>query len=567
MLLRSLALGASGVLLLGLLLGPVWFTSRGLGPDWTVHLFALWKQSRAINALGHPSLFFSTDLQGALFPHYAFYGGSLYAAFGWVASLLGGRTTLAYCLAWTTGTAATFGGWTWLASQAGLRGWRAYVPGLFAITTAYYLTLIYARAAWGEFMATSMLPLAIAAGVWLLRAPRWRVAPLALFLASVVILTGSHNITLVWGAIFVALLGALAVFAFGRSLGGVRLTRVAAVLGVSVLAVAINAWFLAPNLSFAQRTLISAPAGGVDAFWAGTSFFNTPAVLLNPLRHSPVESSTPGLYLQLPVLVIVWLAVVGAVAVPRARATWVRRLAAGLWALFFAYLALHMIKPLWLLTPAVLRYIQFPMRLQPYLAMCLAGLLVLTLVALEQRTGDRTRWVTRANVALGAILAFGLALGVWQAWSAPSFLPTRDLVYADARTPPPSWYDPGLFRDGLGLVVTPPPDRQIAVPFGDGDTLSAELALPPGDGPFRTNIGAGTYLLEVQGLRPVGRTGDGFLVATRVPGDTGATTRVEVAPATSGPVVVGRYLTFAALLAAAALLIGVAFRRSARERS
>jgi hypothetical protein len=63
----------------------------------------------------------------------------------------------------------------------------------------------------------------------------------------------------------------------------------------------------------------------------------------------------------------------------------------------------------------------------------------------------------------------------------------------------------------------------------------------------------------VEGLRPVGRSRDGFLVATRVPGDRGARTRVEVGPAQSGPVAVGRYISLAGLLAAAGLLLGVAF--------
>jgi hypothetical protein len=542
------------------LLAPVLFTSRAFGPDWNNHLYVLWKQSRSIDAMGHPSLFVSNDLQGVLYPQFAFYGGTLYSIFGAIASILGGRVSFAYTLGWLTGMLATFAGWAWLAQQAGLRGWRVFAPALFSVTGAYFLTLIYSRSGWGEFIATGVLPLVIASGVWLLRAPRWRVLPLGLFLGSTVILSGSHNITLMWGAVCIVGVAVVAAVAFGRSLGGVRPRRIATVVGTGLLAVAVNAWFLVPDLVYSSKTLIGTTVGDLDLFWDYTSFFNTPGELFHPLRHVPAESTTPNLYVQLPIFAVLWLAGAGAVAVRRARTMWVRRMIVGLWVLFLVILSLHMTKVAWQIAPETLMLTQLPFRVQTYLLGSLTGLLLLTLLALREPGLAGQRWVPRAHAALAVVLAFGFSLAMWQVASAPQEPTTMDVVYTDPGRVPPSWYDPGYFRDQTAPVLEVEPGRQVALPLLDGDTVSADIALPQGDAPFLTNIATGDYLIDVRGLRLVGREPKGLLVATREPGDVGTTTHVEISPKQSAPVVAGRYITFAALLGVAGLLIGVALR-------
>src|SRR3954453_13789292 len=91
------------------------------------------------------------------------------------------------------------GGWGWLGRQAGLGGWVAHAPALIYVTAAYVLTNAYARGTWPELVATSAIPLVIAGGWWLLRAPRWRAGPVAAWVIAVVLFTGSHNLTLAWG--------------------------------------------------------------------------------------------------------------------------------------------------------------------------------------------------------------------------------------------------------------------------------------------------------------------------------------------------------------------------------
>ena len=94
-----------------------------------------------------------------------------------------------------------YGGTWWLARQAGVDARRAHLPALVVVTSAYAVSNIYARGAWPEFMATSSIPLAVAAGVALLRARDVRATSWAALLGSLVILAGSHNLTLLWSAL------------------------------------------------------------------------------------------------------------------------------------------------------------------------------------------------------------------------------------------------------------------------------------------------------------------------------------------------------------------------------
>ena len=84
-------------------------------------------------------------------------------------------------------------GWTWLSIQAGLSGFAAYLPGAIAVTAPYAITDAYGRGDFAETVATSMIPLILASALSIFRADRLRAAPVAAFVFSVAILTGSHT--------------------------------------------------------------------------------------------------------------------------------------------------------------------------------------------------------------------------------------------------------------------------------------------------------------------------------------------------------------------------------------
>ena len=140
----------------------------------------------------------------------------------------------------------------------------------------------------------------MASGLALLRAKSWRLGPVVAFVVSVVVFTGSHNITLLYGAVFLALLCLTVAVAVGRrALPPPR--RILAVVGLGLLATAANLWFLLPDLAFEGKIVI------------GQSFTTTPSVtggmppslLLDPIRHSQTPNFST-LDLQIPALALLW---------------------------------------------------------------------------------------------------------------------------------------------------------------------------------------------------------------------------------------------------------------------
>src|SRR5262249_9669530 len=95
--------------------------------------------------------------------------------------------------------------------------------------------------------------------------------------------------------------------------------RMLAVASLIALGIGLNGWFLLPDVRYGLTTFISNEASS----WAFTGFFNTFGVIFDPLRTVPSQSTTPALYVQAPVLALVW----GLLAAPLA---WrYRRLRAG----------------------------------------------------------------------------------------------------------------------------------------------------------------------------------------------------------------------------------------------
>lgn len=521
-------------------LAPILLTDRTFATDWGNHYWLIYMQGQNIGALGEPSLYLQSTL-GAFYPYYAFYGGTFYAVAGFLAHFLG--TEPAVLLATGGATAANYLGWTWIARQAGVKGWRQQLPGLIAVTAPLAVSNTYGRGGIPELVATSMLPLVAAAGISLVREPRVRLRDMVAFVVGLVFLTGTHALTMVWGLSLLLVLSALAIACYWPFVKQ-RAMRLVGIAWLAVLGGAINAWIIWPTLVFRDKTLENSPDPITQT--AYTDPENLFRVLRNipnlyPQNYADVEPA-------LPVLAVVWALVCGALfwrlGEPRLRA-----LGIGLATVFAALVALILHPPLIDDLPEVLRYLQFPYRIVTFADFCVVGMVVVVLAAIE-RAERPPRWAVPAVGVLTAIAAFSFAISVKQMIDTRSFLPSRDKAVASSVKPPRSWYAIIQFGDGEGPVLQPTLPRPLLVPVEEGIRDTYTVRYPPGPaGTAQTNINTGDYLVDVEGARPVGRSEAGQMIV-RLPASPRRPRTVVVSGEDSATVVISRWISVISLLAA-----------------
>jgi hypothetical protein len=560
---RPLLADAAVVIVAALILGsPAVFTHDGFMSDFTNHLWLVWVQQNAISHHLLPTYFISAPQVGVFYPVFEFYGGTLYAVTGALAALLRGHVTVAYVATMLLSVAAAYGGLLWLARQLGVRSWLAHAPAIVFVTSAYYVSNLYGRGAWTELVATSVMPLLVASGLRVVRSREIELVPASLFVVAAVVFTGSHNVTLLLGSLMMIALGLLLFWALGVSVRELPGRRLALLGGLFVLGAAVNAWFLLPNVLHASDVQVSAQ---VPYSWKTTGIFNTPGVLFNPLRAVPSASSSPALFVQMPDWFLVWI--LAAAMLWRGARRGLRRSAVVIAAALLVLLALVMIAPLWDALPRTLREVQFPYRLDTYVVLCVAGLMLVGVMAVQGSSGARARLM---RPALAGAIAISVALCAWQLWvpnTEPSFAyRNRSAVFVSTHITPHTWYDDSYTDASTRVIYTG--DRMVYIdPQAiTGDHVSVTITPPPGTAPFATNIAGGPYAVRVSGgIVPVGRTPAGLVVARRRSTVSGPV-RVSLATA-GGAISVGRVISLISLLTLLGLLIYGMGRRARAVRA
>jgi hypothetical protein len=565
--LRTPAIVDAAIAIFAILLiaSPLLLTRNGFAPDFTNDIWFADYQRHAIAAYLHPTLFVHSQQLGVFGPSFAFYGGTLFALTGALGAALGGASVLAFEVVTLIAIAAAYGGLFWLARQLGVRGAIAHAPAIVFVTSAYYITNLYGRGAWAEFMAVSALPLVIAASLRLVRGP-WRVGPIVCLVAASVVFSGSHNITLLWGSTLavVALIGYWLLSGRSRALPWRGMVATA---GVIVLGVGLNGWFLLPDASYAHDTLVS----GDTVPWSATAAFNTAGVIFDPLRTVPSSSETPALYVQIPILALIW----GLLMLPM---VWrQRRLRAGVATALVALaglLALIMSSSVYSLLPSLWQQIQFAYRLQTYVTLTCAGLVLLGALALTRRaqSGRAThsdRWL---RLGLGLAVVCGVALSAWQLWVPnthinegyySSYANRAEVLKGPPTVLPGSWNAGNNFGDRSLPIVAAATRIAFNPAAVHDDRLAGSGIFPPGTQTFATNIIGGPYLVHVGGgVHVVGRTATGYLVLQRTTAGT-KSVPFELKARLSAPVLLGQIVTAvsAALLLALVLIVAVRGRR------
>jgi hypothetical protein len=484
-----------------------------------------------------------------------------------VSALFGNHAYPVYIASIAVSVAVAYGGTWWLSRQLGLSRWVAHLPAFVVVTAAYYVTDLYARGAWPEFVALSAVPLVIAAAARLLLHP-WRAGPVALFMVGAVILTGSHNITLLWSVILLGLVG-LAVWVCAGS-ARPPLRSLVNLLALGILAAAVNAWFLVIDLAHAADTLAWAQNLNYVAGFEQYFYFDNLGVVLDPLRQTPGQSTTYGLTIAAPVAAFCASLVFAGLAWPevRRRGNLFRTLWLVLLAAMAVIVALMVMPASWwgaLGTPFT--DIQFPYRLAGWLLLAIAVQMAFSLRFARGLTGTRRRV---AFVVAFALIVLTVGQAAAQMYSSPrldgetnSDWHPRTLAFESGpTTPPPSYYGSDIYGDTTLPLISKPPKLGLALPVPEpGQTeVSETFEFPSGLGPLGTNVIGGPYVVRIDGMRVVGRTSAGFSMVE--PNSPDATKVHLTATADAGGLeTVGAAISIAAIIGCLALLVLLLIRR------
>jgi hypothetical protein len=563
---RSIAVVGGPALLIGVLAWPLLFSGSIFNEDWINHLWFLWHESLTIRADHLPSLFLNYS-HAVFYPEYLFYGATIYTVFGTLSLALGNAPLETYTLSYLLAFAAAYGGWYWLARLAGLGRWQASAPGLVFITSAYYLTLIYARGDWPEFIAVSAIPLMLAAALSVLRAERLHMWPAAALVTSTIVFFGSHNITMLWGSTILIATGSAILVCVPAARREITRSGVVRVAGLMVPALLVNAWFLLPAVVYASQTVIGSHYQHTLKLMKGTMHLVSAKNLLTPLWPSatPVTSFA----LSLPVLAIAWVLVSIAILLRTARDTaWIRILLI-VSALAAAIGVLMTHEGLLLALPRLYNQLQFSYRLETYILLGVSSAVLAVLVL--ARRGDRQMRIWSWVLVPVLIVSIVGAIQRTTAYPGGNERSTAFSAYLRPPLTKAKWTD---FLDippyTLPYVVeshSGPREIEFPATAVHGDRVSATVPLSPG-AVVNTNIAAvDPSLLHITGARIVGINQIDNYVLEVNPGAGSArrgesvpTETISVSEAESLPIVLGRLLTLGAILALAVEFAALAVR-------
>ena len=335
--------------------------------------------------------------------------------------------------------------------------------------------------------------------------------------------------------------------------------RVIAVGALGLVSAGINGWFLLPDIAYASRTVIS--GAGFD--WSGSSGFDTVGVVLNPLRTVPSSSTTPALYAQAPVWFMAWGVIAGIwlwrdAAMARLHRAWaITVLGAAI------VLCLMLFEWPWEHMPSALQDIQFPYRLGSYVTLLSVGIVIVGVLASRAArvTGRRFSGVALVTAHTARPGSRGepapVPMAAVGAEHPPVLLLQRTRRCARVGDGAPKTWGSGRdYADSWLPSVQVPANRFLRIDARAvdpaGNYVSLDVAAPPGPQPIATNILGGPYLVEVAGVRVIGRTASG-LVVTRLNAGAG-NVHLVLRTRSSRAVTLGRAISVASALAVLLLL-------------
>jgi hypothetical protein len=548
------------VLLITALTWPLLFTSAHFNTDWLMHLWYLWHESLAIRANDLPSLFIHYS-HSVFYPEYAFYGGTLYALAGALSLLLGDAPLTTYILTYCISFTAAYGGWYWLARSAGVGYWPSHIPGFIFVTSASYITTLYGRGDWQEFVGVSTIPLMVAAGLSVLRADHLRFLPALALAGTGIVFFGGHNMTMLWGTTFLMLVGLAVIIWIPQARKELRWRGVIHVAILLIPAALANAWFLLPAIAYESHTLIGSGFQYGFRYWHDILIKHMPLVAAGRLftlsRAASRGPEEANLVFSLPVPAMAWV-LAGSVILVRAgsRGAWLRILAI-LCSATTVVLVLMTHASLILMLPRPYTILQYSTRLESYALLGLSGALLAVLALAKRQSGPPIKlwfWM------LLPVLLIAMLGALQQLGNLPHD-GTRESILSSSLEPLPAGSSAPLeLEDYNDIALTPlvntekqPASIYFPPTAVHNDRTSMVVHLRAGQ-LVASNVDAGPELVHVSGAKIVGLDPEGNDVlqidraahGTAQTGSRQAET-ISLSTARSLPVVLGRLLSLIAV--------------------
>jgi hypothetical protein len=476
--------------------------------------------------------------------------------------MLGNHAWYAFDVLGVASWCSTYGGMFWIGRLCGLSRTHAHFPAICVVTSAYWITDAYGRGDWAEFIAISSIPLVIASSAAILRNGRLTLWPTVAFLTSFWIFTGSHNITLFWGALLALLvLAVLVLFGVRAALRPSVLARLAS---LGLLVVAMNSWYLVPDLLYSSSIQISHyPVTKALAF-------NSPANLFDPLRNVPKSSTSSALFVQLPVIFLIVAAAELTCLILRVPC---RRLkVAFALGTVFVFLTGAVVYAVPTSLPRPFSSIQFSYRLVSYISL-IVGFLVLAAINAGRR---RFRSRHHQDLFFGALFVAsvaGMAIAIWQLWipktvTLSSLANRVDAVQSIARAPK-SFYGYRDYEDASQAVAgETSASLSLVLPsnMASGTIRVTTPSYPPGS-LVQTNVAGGPAFVKIGGdFRRAGRNSFGDSVIRTLP-RSGRRSTLTLSAATTPLFVFVRWVSVLTTMVGLALVLGLVGRTLFRRQS
>ncbi len=200
-----------------------------------------------------------------------------------------------------------------------------------------------------------------------------------------------------------------------------------------------------------------------------------------PFRRVPVGSILPALYVQAPVWLLVWALAAG-LAFWSAAGVRLRRVAGVLIVGLGVVLLCITDESVWNALPRTFKEIQFPFRLNTYVALLIAGLVIVVALGLQRSAARGRRRVFEA--ALAAATVISCVLCVWQLWVPNTRVGASYAnwhgVFASTHVTPATWNGSGDYSDVSAPIVNATGGMLVDPNLINGDRVTLTLNPPPG---------------------------------------------------------------------------------------